>query len=154
MDIDPSLWAQVPAWVLTAFVLAKIIGWLFPILAPSGLKDWWAEVQRSRVHDDTMEEVKLNAHLQSVATNQAQKAYSENLLFDMLSHSMEFHEKLIINQTKVNEAITVDLKAIADELKRVAMTNQRQSDILTTTNINIVELTDIIRGEKRANGAK
>lgn len=144
LDIDPSLWTQIPAWVLTVFVLAKIVGWLFPILAPNGVKAWWAEVVRSRQHDDEIEEARVHAELNNAATLQLQKKYTDDMLFDLLASNLEWQKELF-------KELNGSFKALTAELRNIHLTNQRQNDLLTTTNINIAELVDLAK-HKKANG--
>lgn len=153
MDLETEFLKYLPTWVIIAFVIGKLVAWLWPILAPTGLQAWWTEVKRHRAHHDQMEEVKLNAKLQEVAAEQAQKVYSENILFDMLAHSQEFQEQLLLAQADAFRNITIDLKLIATELKHIAMTGQRQNDLLTTMNIQVTRLTDKFDVmSKKANG--
>lgn len=144
-DLDPSLWTQVPAWIISLFVLVKIFGWLFTTLAPSGVKAWWVEIVRSRQHDDEIEEARVHAELNNAATLQLQKKYTDDMLFDLLASNLEWQKELF-------KELNGSFKALTAELRNIHLTNQRQNDLLTTTNINIAELIDLTR-HKKANGA-
>lgn len=131
MNIDYSQW---PVWLVAVLLFVNLFREPLAALIAQAIPDHFRHYAGRRAdreeHDQELEEVQLNARLQTAAAEQLRKSWREENLMSIVQEKDAFERGLF-------DKLSTSLDRLSDRMEQFHRQQIRTNDLLTTLNITM-----------------